>query len=149
MNLKTKKCSVEAEYLKYLLVLPAILLILILFPSGIAAQSSVEQTPYVAVEEMPQFPGGDAALFKYLAKNIHYPQAAKEKNIQGKVVIKFCVTSIGGISQISVLQGLNPDVDEEAIRVVKTLPVFTPGKKGGVAVPVWYLVPITFKFKEV
>ena len=94
---------------------------------------------------MPQFPGGNPALYKFIAKNIRYPESAKENNIQGKVVIKFCVTSNGSIDQISVLKGLSPDVDAEAIRVVKTFPVFSPGKKEGVAVPVWYLVPITFK----
>jgi periplasmic protein TonB len=149
MSVKTTKCNIKPGYLKYLLAFPGIFLLLFLFPAGSAAQTSAEQTPYVAVEEMPQFPGGDMALYKYISKNLHYPEAAKEKNIQGKVIIKFCVTPVGGISQISVLQGLNPDVDQEAIRVVKTLPVFTPGKKAGVPVPVWYLVPITFKYKEV
>jgi len=125
--------------------LPVIFLILFLFPSGSFAQSATDQTPYVAVEEMPQFPGGNPALYKYIANNMRYPESAREKNIQGKVVIKFCVTANGSINQISVLKGLSPEVDAEAIRVVKTFPVFTPGKKEGVAVPVWYLVPITFK----
>jgi protein TonB len=144
--MKIKKCNTKPEYLRFLLVLPAIFLFFVLFPSGSFAQTTTEQTPYVAVEEMPQFPGGNPALYKYISKNIHYPEAAKEKNIQGKVVIKFCVTASGSINQISVLKGLNPEVDEEALRVVKSFPVFTPGKKEGVAVPVWYLVPIEFKF---
>ena len=143
MITKIKKCNTKPEFLRFLLALPAI--ILFLLPSGSFAQTTNEQTPYVAVEEMPQFPGGNPALYKYIANNMRYPESAREKNIQGKVVIKFCVTANGSINQISVLKGLSPEVDAEAIRVVKTFPVFTPGKKEGVAVPVWYLVPITFK----
>jgi TonB family protein len=145
MFVKIKKCNTKPEYLRISLVLPAIFLFLFLFPSGSFAQTTAEQTPYVAVEEMPQFPGGNPALYKYISNNMRYPESAREKNIQGKVVIKFCVTANGSIDQISVLKGLSPDVDAEAIRVVKTFPVFSPGKKEGVAVPVWYLVPITFK----
>jgi len=145
MILRIKKCNTKPEYLRFSMALPVIFLILFLFPSGSFAQSATDQTPYVAVEEMPQFPGGNPALYKYIANNMRYPESAREKNIQGKVVIKFCVTANGSINQISVLKGLSPEVDAEAIRVVKTFPVFTPGKKEGVAVPVWYLVPITFK----
>ena len=143
MIVKIKKCNTKPRHTGFLLVLPVIFLLLL--PTGSLAQTTNEQTPYVAVEEMPQFPGGNPALYKYISNNMRYPESAKEKNIQGKVVIKFCVTATGSIDQISVLKGLSPDVDAEAIRVVKTFPVFSPGKKEGVAVPVWYLVPITFK----
>jgi periplasmic protein TonB len=145
MIMKTKKWNNLTENLRFFLVLPAILLLFIIFPSSAAAQAAGEQTPYVAVEEMPQFPGGDVALLKYIAKNTQYPESAKDRNIQGKVIVKFCVTAAGGISQITILQSVNPDLDKEAMRVVKTLPTFIPGKKAGVAVPVWYLVPISFK----
>ena len=143
MNVKIKKCNSKPWHSVFLLVLPVIFLLLL--PTGSLAQTTNEQTPYVAVEEMPQFPGGNPALYKYIANNMRYPESAREKNIQGKVVIKFCVTATGSIDQISVLKGLSPDVDAEAIRVVKTFPVFLPGKKEGVAVPVWFLVPINFK----
>jgi len=106
-----------------------------------------EMTPYVVVEEMPMFPGGDAELLKYIGLNTNYPENAKVNSIQGRVIIRFCVTPEGGISMVSVLKGVSPDLDEEAIRVVNTLPAFRPGKQGGKPVPVWYMVPITFTLK--
>jgi TonB family protein len=106
-----------------------------------------EAEPFVVVEEMPSFPGGDIALLKYIGENTIYPEASKAQNVQGKVIIRFCVTEKGGVSQISVLKGVSPELDAEAIRVVKTLPDFSPGKQSGIAVPVWYMVPITFALK--
>jgi protein TonB len=106
-----------------------------------------EATPFVVVEEMPAFPGGDIELLKYIAEHTSYPEVAKENNIQGRVIIRFCVTSKGGVSQVSVLKGVDPELDKEAIRVVNTLPPFKPGKQGGKPVPVWYMVPITFTLK--
>jgi TonB family protein len=104
-------------------------------------------TIWQAVEEMPQFVGGDEALLKYISQNIAYPESAKKNNIQGKVIVRFCITAEGEISQVSVLKGVSADLDNEAIRVVKTLPAFKPGKNGGKPVPVWYLVPIIFSLK--
>ena len=106
-----------------------------------------EATPFVVVEEMPMYPGGDAALLKYIGENTQYPEIAKENNIQGRVIVRFCVTSKGGVSQVSILKGVDPELDAEAIRVVNTLPAFKPGKQGGKPVPVWYMVPITFTLK--
>lgn len=103
-----------------------------------------EETPFVVVEEMPVFPGGDEALLKYIAVNTKYPENAKKNKIQGKVILRFCVTEKGGVNKISVLQGVDPELDAEAIRVAGTLPAFTPGKQGGRDVPVWYMIPITF-----
>jgi protein TonB len=106
-----------------------------------------EPEPFVVVEEMPMFPGGDAELLKYIAANTIYPEVAKENNIQGRVIVRFCVTAKGGVSQVSILKGVDPELDAEAIRVVNTLPEFKPGKQGGKPVPVWYMVPITFTLK--
>lgn len=106
-----------------------------------------EQQPFVVVEEMPMFPGGDAELLKYIGEHTQYPEIAKENNIQGKVIVRFCVTPKGGVSQVSVLKGVDPELDKEAIRVVNTLPPFKPGKQGGKPVPVWYMVPIAFTLK--
>jgi TonB family protein len=103
--------------------------------------------PYVVVEEMPMFPGGDVALLKYITANTNYPETAKEKNIQGKVIIRFCVKPDGGVSMASVLKGVSPELDEEAMRVVNSLPAFRPGTQGGKEVPVWYMVPIAFSLK--
>jgi periplasmic protein TonB len=106
-----------------------------------------EAVPFVVVEEMPMFPGGDPELLKYIAEHTNYPEVAKENNIQGRVIVRFCVTSKGGVSQVSILKGVDPELDAEAIRVVNTLPAFKPGKQGGKPVPVWYMVPITFTLK--
>ncbi|MCX6333565.1 MAG: energy transducer TonB [Bacteroidia bacterium] len=106
-----------------------------------------EPEPFVVVEEMPMFPGGDAALLTYIGEHTNYPEVAKENNIQGRVIVRFCVTSKGTVSQISVLKGVDPELDKEAMRVVSTLPTFKPGKQGGKPVPVWYMVPITFTLK--
>lgn len=110
-------------------------------------EEEAEEVPFVVVEEMPMFPGGDAALLKYIGENTVYPEVAKENNIQGRVIVRFCVTAKGGVSQVSVLKGVDPELDAEAIRVVNTLPPFKPGKQGGKPVPVWYMVPITFTLK--
>jgi len=110
-------------------------------------EADPEATPFVVVEEMPMFPGGDPALLKYIADHTTYPEIAKENNIQGRVIVRFCVTSKGGVSQVSVMKGVDPELDKEAIRVVNTLPAFKPGKQGGKPVPVWYMVPITFALK--
>jgi periplasmic protein TonB len=106
-----------------------------------------EPEPFVVVEEMPMFPGGDAELLKYIGEHTNYPEVAKENNIQGKVIVRFCVTAKGTVSQISVLKGVDPELDKEAMRVVSTLPPFKPGKQGGKPVPVWYMVPIAFTLK--
>jgi periplasmic protein TonB len=110
-------------------------------------ETEAEQEPFVVVEEMPMFPGGDVELLKYINEHTNYPEVAKENNIQGRVIVRFCVTSKGTVSQVSILKGVDPELDKEAVRVVSTLPPFKPGKQGGKPVPVWYMVPITFTLK--
>jgi periplasmic protein TonB len=110
-------------------------------------EEEAEPEPFVVVEEMPMFPGGDVELLKYIGEHTQYPEVAKENNIQGRVIVRFCVTAKGGVSQVSILKGVDPELDAEAIRVVNTLPAFKPGKQGGKPVPVWYMVPITFTLK--
>jgi len=116
-------------------------------PKEEVQEEEAEPEPFVVVEEMPMFPGGDKALLDYIALNTNYPEVAKENNIQGRVIVRFCVTAKGGVSQVSILKGVDPELDKEAIRVVNTLPTFKPGKQGGKAVPVWFSVPITFTLK--
>ena len=99
---------------------------------------------FVVVEEMPVFPGGDSALIKYIVSNINYPAEAKEKHIQGRVILRFCITSLGGVEQVTVLRGVEPSLDFEAVRVIKSLPKWQPGKQSGKPVNVWYSVPVTF-----
>ena len=110
-------------------------------------QEEAPQEVFVVVEEMPSFPGGDTELFKFIYDNIKYPEIAKENNIQGKVILRFCVTYKGTVDQVSVVRGVDPALDEEAIRVIKMLPLWKPGKQGGKPVNVWYSVPISFQLK--
>jgi len=110
-------------------------------------EEEAKPEPFYVVEEMPLFPGGEIELQKYLAEHTQYPEVAKENNIQGKVIVKFCVTPKGGVDKASILKGVDPELDREAIRVVNTLPVFKPGKQGGKPVPVWFVVPINFQLK--
>ena len=110
-------------------------------------QEEPEAEPFVVVEEMPMYPGGDPALLAWLGEHLNYPEVAKENNIQGKVIVRFCVTPKGTVDRVSVLKGVDPELDKEAIRVVSTLPPFKPGKQGGKPVPVWYMVPINFTLK--
>lgn len=106
-----------------------------------------DEVPFVVVEEMPMFPGGDSTLLAYISQNTMYPEIAKKNNIQGRVILRFCVTANGNVDRVSVLRGVDPELDAEAIRVVNTLPTFKPGKQGGKPVPVWYMVPVTFALK--
>ncbi len=106
-----------------------------------------ESIIYSCVEQMPQFPGGEAALMKYLLSHINYPPMAAEKEIQGRVVVRFIVSETGKVSDAIVIQSLDKDLDREAVRVCKSLPKFTPGRHNGQAVSVWYTLPVIFKLK--
>jgi periplasmic protein TonB len=101
-------------------------------------------TTWVEVDEMPVFPDGDAALLKYIADNVKYPEVAKNAGIQGKVLVQFCITSKGNVTSCRILKSVSPEIDAESLRVISSLPDFKPGKVDGKAVSVWYMVPITF-----
>ncbi len=103
---------------------------------------------FIVVENMPVFPGGDAALFKFIYENIKYPPEAKEQGIQGKVILRFMISSDGAVEDITVVRGVDPLLDAEAIRVMSILPKWTPGTQGGKPVNVWYSVPIAFSLSS-
>jgi len=107
----------------------------------------VEEEIFTIVEDMPSFPGGEAKLFEYLGKNIKYPQIAKEAGISGIVYINFVVDTQGNITDVKVLRGIGGGCDEEAVRVVKNMPKWTPGKQRGKPVKVSYNLPIRFSLK--
>ena len=108
----------------------------------------VEETKiFTVVEQMPLFPGGDAALMGYLRDNIHYPTVAAENGVQGRVVVGFVVERDGSITDVNVLRSVDPSLDREAMRVVKAMPKWTPGKQNGSAVRVKYQVPVTFRLQ--
>ncbi len=103
-----------------------------------------DPTIYVVVEEMPEFPGGEEALIKYIQSNIVYPQYAREAEIQGTVYVSFVVNEKGEVTDVKVLKGIGGGCDEEAVRVVKSLPKFKPGKQRGRPVKVQMRIPIKF-----
>lgn len=100
---------------------------------------------FTVVEAMPGFPGGDAARMKYLAENIKYPQMARESGIQGRVFVTFVVEKDGSVTDVRVLRGIGGGCDEEAIRVIKNMPKWVPGKQRGKPVRVQFNMPILFK----
>ena len=99
---------------------------------------------YTTVEYMPEFPGGMEGILGYIAKNIKYPEEAQKKGIKGRVVVQFIVNTDGHLSDFEILRGVDPQLDAEALRVVKSMPKWTPGKDKGKVVPVYYTVPISF-----
>lgn len=107
-----------------------------------------EDTLFIEYEQMPQFLGGEVALMKFIADNLHYPDSAKAKKIQGQVVVKFVVTKTGEIGEVKIVRSKDLDLDKEAVRIVKSLPNFIPGKINGEVVDMWYTLPIKFKLQE-
>lgn len=107
----------------------------------------VKEEIHTLVEQMPQFPGGDAALMKYLSSHINYPPMAAENNVQGKVILQFVVEKDGRVGEVKIARSVDKDLDKEAIRVVKSLPKFTPGRQNGYPVRVWYTLPVNFKLQ--
>ena len=106
-----------------------------------------EQVIHIRVEKMPEFPGGQDALNRYLVRNIKYPLLAQENGIQGRVVCQFVVNSDGSIVDIAVVRGVEESLDKEAIRVIQSMPKWTPGRQGGKSVRVKYTLPIRFKLQ--
>lgn len=102
---------------------------------------------FVISDEMPQFPGGEAAMMQYLAKNIEFPALARRNGIEGMVVLQFIVNQYGDISNITVLKGLGAGTEAEAIRVLKKMPQWKPGKNNGIPVNVRFTLPIRFSLK--
>lgn len=106
-----------------------------------------ENKVFDVVEEQPSFPGGQGALMAWLRDNIKYPVVAAENGIQGKVIVQFVVGKNGSISNVKVLRSVDPSLDREAVRVVSSMPNWTPGKQNGTSVNVRYTLPVTFKLQ--
>lgn len=103
---------------------------------------------FTAVEQPPTFPGGEAAMMKWLSNNLRYPDAAQQNGISGRVIVSFVVEKDGSISQASVAKGVDKDLDAEAIRVVKKMPKWQPGKNNGQAVRTKFTLPVVFKLQN-
>ena len=111
-------------------------------------QKEEEAPIHTVVEQQPQFPGGEAALLAYVAKNIKYPAIAVEQEIQGTVQLRFVVEANGSIGDVQVVKSLESHCDKEAIRVVKSLPRFIPGKQQGRPVRVWFTLPVRYSIQN-
>lgn len=115
----------------------------------IAAPKVEDEQPVsiAMVEQKPEFPGGEAAMYKWLGDNIVYPSAASEEGVQGRVVVEFVVGKDGSISNVKVVRPRHPALDKEALRVVKAMPNWLPGRNNGQPVKVTYTLPVTFKLQ--
>ena len=115
----------------------------------VVQEEEVVEEPQVffIVEDMPEFPGGELALRKYIAENVRYPEMAKENDIQGTVYVRFVVDTDGSVKNVEVIRGVDQLLDKEAIRVVQSLPKWKPGKQRGKAVKVSHSVPIKFQLQ--
>lgn len=111
------------------------------------AQSESSTKVYDAVDEMPSFPGGLNGLMTFLAQNMVYPVTAQENGVQGRVTVSFVVETDGSITDVKVARSVDPFLDREAMRIVKAMPKWTPGKKDGKPVRVKYTVPVVFRLQ--
>lgn len=112
-----------------------------------AAEEGDEGEVFQVVEQMPEFPGGMDKLMEYLSKNIKYPSIAQENNIQGRVIVEFVVNKDGSIVEPKVMRSVDTSLDNEAMRVIKSMPKWNPGKQRGKAVRVRYTVPVLFRLQ--
>lgn len=107
-----------------------------------------EEEIFVSVEQQAEFPGGTAAMMKWLSNNVRYPESAQQNDIQGRVIVKFVVEKDGSIGHAEILKGVDRDLDREAIRVVKKMPRWQPGKNNGVAVRSYFNLPVVFRLQN-
>jgi protein TonB len=115
------------------------------FSNVVEEEEEEEDAPvFFIVEEMPEFPGGESALHQYIAKSIKYPVIAQENGIQGRVYVSFVINAKGEVTDIKIARGVDPALDKEAIRVIKNMPKWKPGKQRGKPVKVSFTVPINF-----
>ena len=138
--MKTETIKIETEDNKDKIVISA----------PVAAPKVVEEDDQVifqVVETMPTFPGGDQALFKFLSDNIRYPVIAQENGIQGRVICQFVVNRDGSIVDVEVVRSVDPSLDREAIRVIRSMPNWKPGMQRGKAVRVKYTLPVNFRLQ--
>ena len=161
MSMKNKQNTNSFAGYKYLLFVPLAFALVTMNNTTIRAnvQKKVVKTTkttkkagandkvYVVVEQMPSFPGGDSALLKYLFENVKYPVSALKAQKQGRVMVCFTVEKDGAISNVKVARSVTPSLDAEAVRAIKSMPKWSPGKQGGEFVRVKYNVPVTFKLK--
>ena len=139
-NVETESIEVTSEETEQEVVIAA--------PVEAPEEEEEEEVVFVVVEKMPEFPGGQQALFKYLSENVKYPVIAQENGIQGRVICQFVVNRDGSIVDVEVVRsGGDPSLDKEAIRVIKSMPKWKPGQQRGKPDRVKYTVPVNFKLQ--
>ena len=138
-NVETESIEVNTEETETEVVIAA--------PVEAPVEEEEEEVVFVIVESMPEFPGGQQALFKYLSENVKYPVIAQENGIQGRVICQFVVNKDGSLEDIQVVRGVDKALDNEAIRVIKTMPKWNPGKQRGKPVRVRFTLPVNFKLQ--
>ena len=159
IRMMTTNKSSRWKTLRALAVLPVITLALLAFanptnetadePVAVAyQQANGPQDVYESVEQMPEFPGGMEEMMKFLQMNIQYPANAAKNNVEGRVILQFVVEKDGQIGDVKVARSVDPELDAEALRVVKSMPNFIPGRQDGKPVAVWYTLPINFKLQS-
>lgn len=116
-------------------------------PIAAPIEEEEEEVIFQVVEKMPEFPGGQQALFEYLSKNIRYPVIAQENGLQGRVICQFVVNSDGSIVDIQVVRSVDPSLDKEAIRVIQSMPKWQAGEQRGKKVRVKYTLPVNFRLQ--
>lgn len=117
-------------------------------PAPVVAEENDDDKVFMAVEQQAEFPGGMAAMYKFLNKNQKYPASARRMGVEGKVFVKFIVDKEGAISNIEIMKGINADLDKEAIRLIKLMPPWKPGKQNGRSVKSQFVLPINFKLES-
>lgn len=111
-------------------------------------EEEVTEEIFVVVEEQPEYPGGNAAMMRFLSDNIRYPVIAQENGIQGRVICNFVVERDGSITDVQVVRGVDPSLDKEAVRVIQQMPRWKPGKQRGQAVRVRFTLPVVFRLQN-
>jgi protein TonB len=118
------------------------------FGQVLPEKSPSKDDTFIIVEEMPEYPGGQAAMMKYISSSLVYPESAADREIEGKVLVSFVVDKTGKVGDVKIKKSVNKDLDKEAIRVVKGMPLWKPGMQAGVPQNVQFYLPIMFKLNQ-
>lgn len=146
--MKTKNEKLNGLWWRLLTAMSVLALLLMVNTNAMAQNKKAANDKVLEkAEMMPEFPGGEQAMIKFVSENVQYPEEAKEKEISGRVLVGFIVEKDGSISDVKVVKGIGGGCDEEAVRVVKAMPQWKPGKEKGKPVRVSYMMPFTFKLQ--
>ena len=146
--MKTKTKNANGLWWRLLATLSVMAILLVVNTNAMAQNKKAANDKVLEkAEVMPEFPGGDQAMMDFVAKNVQYPQEAKDKEISGRVLVSFVIEKDGSITDVKVVKGIGGGCDEEAVRVVKAMPKWKPGMDKGNPVRVHYVLPLIFKLQ--